>query len=489
MKTLLVVTVLTLLVAGSFGRIIPKDKKRAVEDAELSPAPFDLDLNRLPLNVAVQDTTPFVVLICSIQPTASPRVQWTEHAYNPNGVPITDNEFIFEGPNKPRYTVLKTAGQWAYDLEIRPVLISDGGLYVCMDTTGALKKQHGAQLSVISSTPNCTTTIKANGVVLDQSYVTNDCTWEYKGGLIPNVTWTGVGPFNQGSVATATHVWAGMGINITRAMDTMSHKCTLNFTGYFLPIGGDSAANIPTFSTIFQQRQMFVYWGPASITIQGQKPGDNYVTGDQLICTADAFPVPTYLWQNTRTGEIINSQLLVIPASWYGFNQTMRCEAKNTIEGTPYPYNQLINVNVPLLTTPPTTTPAPTTTPPPAVEPCPNLSGGWRSTFPTEASLCINLDLTNNAALKGLLKNGTDTYWVDLVGRAQINKYDQVGFNGIWSNGVVSSFVGECHRCYGKDYLLVNAVSRTKGTECGMSGQVSYTVQYDFERATIGQVC
>jgi hypothetical protein len=119
------------------------------------------------------------------------------------------------------------------------------------------------------------------------------------------------------------------------------------------------------------------------------------------------------------------------------------------------------------------------------VSPCTDLTGPWLSTTPTAASLCIKLDLANNGALTGLLKNASDTYWVDIVGRAQSNKFDQVGFNGIWPAEIgVSSFIGECHRCMGVESLLVNVVSRSRGSPCGNPGPVFYTTQYEFKRAT-----
>jgi hypothetical protein len=59
-----------------------------------------------------------------------------------------------------------------------------------------------------------------------------------------------------------------------------------------------------------------------------------------------------------------------------------------------------------------------------------------------------------------------------------------VGFNGIWPAGLgVSSFIGECHRCFGEEQLLVNVISRTKGSPCGTIGPTQYTSQYLFTRS------
>jgi len=240
--------------------------------------------------------------------------------------------------------------------------------------------------------------------------------------------------------------------------------------------------NIPDYSYVYQTRQMFVYWGPMNMDATGQK--QFYQAGDVLTCTGDAWPAATFFWQNLRTNEITSGAVLTIPQSWVGFNQSLRCDARNTIEGTVYSQNIFLPIDVPQpTTTPPTTTPT-TTTPPPAVSPCPDPTGGWISTSPTPASLCVLVDYYNAGAVTGLLKNATDTYWVDIVGRTQLDKFDQIGFNGIWpANLGVSSFVGECHRCFGSENMLVNVVSRSHGGQCGREGETRYTTQYHFYRA------
>jgi hypothetical protein len=120
------------------------------------------------------------------------------------------------------------------------------------------------------------------------------------------------------------------------------------------------------------------------------------------------------------------------------------------------------------------------------VSPCRDLSGNWVSTSPTEATLCIRLDLANLGHLSGLLKNGTESFWIDLHGRSQADKFNQVGFNGIWPLDIgVSSFVGECHRCMGMEEILINVVSRSKGSPCGASGDIRYTTQYRFRRSPV----
>jgi hypothetical protein len=176
--------------------------------------------------------------------------------------------------------------------------------------------------------------------------------------------------------------------------------------------------------------------------------------------------------------------------TWRGFNQTIRCTAMNIIEGLLYPSNVFQAVNVNPLTVPTTTTPPTTTTTPPAVSDCRDLSGSWISEAPTPARLCIDLDLDNYGALTGLFTNDSETFSVDLVGRSQAANFGQLGFNGIWPLEIgVSSFIGECHRCYGEEQLLMNVVHRSKGTTCGQPGPVQYSTRYHFKRSNIPTQC
>jgi len=478
MRNLLAVCLL-LVVSHAFAKQLPHKK-----GDDLTPTQSELDPAYLPINtVGVVGST--VVLKCGVlDPSISHGVQWTEFAYNENGNLISDNGVILGGhPEAARYHI-EISGPGRYDLHIANLQLADGGVYLCQDaqTSAALKKQHACSLTIVEKAPNCTTTIAPSYAVLDGAYHTNDCGLNYKGPIVPNMTWSGIGPFTQATVATDHNIWNGMQFNVTREMDTRAHQSTTFFTGYFLPVDGNFASNVPTYVQVHQSHQMFVYWGPTALAATPIK--HQYEAGDILTCTCDAFPTASFLWQNLRTNQIYTGATIRIDEAWRGFNQTLRCEARNTIEGTIYSNNVFIPADVAPITTPPTSTTTVTTTPPPAVSDCRDLTGAWLSTAPTRASLCVRLDLTNQGLLTGLLKNGTDTFWVDLVGRAQANKFDQVGFNGIWPIGLgVSSFVGECHRCFGEEQLLVNVISRTKGSPCGSIGPTQYTSQYYFTRA------
>jgi hypothetical protein len=476
MKSLLQLAALALLFAVALSKELPK-----VDDI---PSQFALDEDRLPENmVAVEGGE--ITIRCAVEgPSTQHSIEWIEYAWSPNGGPISSNEFIGNHPQAARYSIIQN-DQYDYSLRISPVLMGDGGTYLCQDAqaSSALKRQHQMQLTVVAATPNCTTTIHDTGIVLDNSYQHNDCVFPYQGGLVPNATWSGVLPFVQLYAVSPNSVWAGMHFNVTRDMDTRNHIFTLHFTGYFLPVDANSADNIPTYTYTHPERQMFVYWGPTSLAAEPQKL--KYEVGDILTCSADAFPPAAFFWQNMRTNQITSGPTLVVDSQWQGFNQTMRCEARNTIEGTVYSNNLFIPLDVNIVTTPTTTQPPTTTTPPPAEAPCTVLSGAWVSTMPTAASLCLNVNVLQRGLLTGLLKNATDTYWVDIVGRTVEDRFDQVGFNGIWPAEIgVSSFIGECHRCYGVETLLVNVVSRNKGPPCGNPGTISYTTQYSFMRSS-----
>jgi len=400
-----------------------------------------LDQAKLPLNVVVLEGQT-VTLRCAVFDHPLPHsIQWHEYAYSPLGSPISDNLVLGGHPQAARYSIVQ-ANLGEYYLRISPVQMEDGGRYECRDAQapGQDKRTHNLQLTIVTQPINCTSTIGASGVVLDGSYQVNDCGIRYRGGLIPNMTWSGIGPFGSLYGANEDLVWCGMHFNVTRDMEARAHQLYVEFTGYFLPVTNDEAANIPDYTDVFQSRQMFVYWGPMNMDATPQKTF--YEPGDTLTCSADAWPPATFMWQNLRTNQITQGATVTVDGSWVGFNQSMRCEARNEIEGTIYSQNIFIPLDVPVpTTTPPTTTPT-TTTPPPAVSPCLDPTGGWVSISPTQASVCLRVDYDNAGAMTGLLKNHTDTYWVDIVGRTQLGKFDQLGFNGIWpANLGVSSFI------------------------------------------------
>jgi hypothetical protein len=475
MKSLLLVC-FALLAADSLGKEILKSVK--------TPTQFDLDPDRLPLNMAVAEGDE-VILQCAIDPQTVDQfhAQWYEYVYNSVGSPISSNEEILGHPQRDRYSIIHD-DPLQYNLKISPVILSDGGTYQCLDSLAsqANKRTHHLSLTVVGAQPNCTSTVRESGVVFEDSYQTNDCQLEYQGNIIPNMTWSGPGLFDQRYIATATHIWAGMQYNATRGLSGVAFAYRVNFTDYFLPQPANTAINVPEYNRTANTQPITVQWGPKNMIIVPVK--QRYDVGDILTCSVDANPMAEYFWQNLRTNQVFQGDQVTVLPEWQGTNQTMRCDARNTIEGVIYAHNGFQIVDVNPITTTTESTPPTTTTPEPAVGDCKDLTGGWESNSPTTGFICIRLDLANNGALRGLLKNDTDTYWVDIVGRAQSAKFDQVGFNGIWPAEIgVSTFIGECHRCYGTEQLLVNVVSRTKGDQCGEGGAIRYTNQYTFYRS------
>jgi len=325
--------------------------------------------------------------------------------------------------------------------------------------------------------------LPTNGIVLEGQYHTNECTMRYQGGVIPNITWSGIDPFQQAYVATPTQVWAGMQYNVTRNMDTKSHLSDTFFSAYFLPVGPDEADNVPTYTFTHRERQMFVYWGPTNLTVHPVKA--YYEVGDIIVCTADGYPPPDFSWMNMRTGRLYPGASIEVEDEWLGHDQLLRCEARNVIVGTIYSVNMFHPVSVPLPTTTTPTTTTPPSTLPPAVSRCGDLTGAWESTYPSRGSLCLKLDLERNGMVSGLAKNSSDSWWVDIVGRAHADDFDQVAFSGIQPLDFgVSSFIAECHRCFGVERLLAHLTARPRGTQCGTPGVARYTEQYEFFRSS-----
>lgn len=467
---------LLLIVSSAVARQVPKDGK--------APTPYGLDPTMAPLNTAVYAGST-VTMRCWVSAASSgnPRVQWTEFAYNSNGQLISDGDLILPAhPQSSRYTLVRT-DPLQYDLVISNVNVNDGGVYSCFDANAPVteKQRAAAQLVVIAGPANCTSTMPESGDVLEDIYYTVECILDFGGNLVPHAHWEGPYQFGQASSNTDTRLWTGMSFFANRTMSRQYWTLTLNFTGDFLPVPVDTADNIPDWMETYDTMRIEVYWPPQDMYASPQK--DDYLVGDVIECFADAFPSAGFTWHNLRTNERIPGSLLTIPQSWEGTSQTLRCQAVNVINGAEYSNDLYIPGNVPGPTTTPTTTTPTTTTPPPAVSNCFNLTGRWESIGPTPAYMCLEV-LGENGNIHGVLRNDTDTFWVDLIGLTEVNTYDHASFTGIWPlNRAVSTFIGECSRCHGVEHLLINAVSRSKGgPPCATPGEINYSLQYDFLR-------
>jgi len=317
-------------------------------------------------------------------------------------------------------------------------------------------------------------------------YYSHECETYFQGNIAPFMYWHGPQPFGQGQSTTGGTVWSGMAFYASRTMNSQFWTSRTNFTNSFLPVPGDSASNVPTFEEDMDTVRITVNWSPQSMSSNPSNPSDNYNVGDSIECFADAFPTAQFEWQNTRTIERFLNSVFVIPLTWLGTEQLMRCMATNVINGLPYSNEHFKVVNVPTPTTTPEPTTTPTTTTPPPVSNCFDLSGRWESTGPTNALMCIEID-SESGNLNGVLRNATDTFWLDVVGAADHPTYHHASWTAIWPlNRAVSSFIGECSRCEGREVLLVNAISRSKGgPPCATPGEIRYTEQYEFVRSAI----
>jgi hypothetical protein len=268
-----------------------------------------------------------------------------------------------------------------------------------------------------------------------------------------------------------------------RSMHNLYWTSTLFFSP-LPPTPGDVADNTPTFVEEYDTDRVIINWPPRDMFTEPNRPDSNYEVGDVIECFADAFPSAEFEWHNTRTNERFNNNIFTVPLAWLGFNQLMRCIATNTINNIVFSNEYILQVNVPLPTTPaPTTTTAPTTTPP-AVAQCLDLTGHWESNNPDLAHVCLEVD-SDTGNVHGVLRTGYETFWYDLIGQTNVPDFDHTSWTAIWPlNRAVTTFIGECSRCHGEEILIVNAVSRSKGgPPCGTPGAITYTQQYEFRRS------
>jgi hypothetical protein len=460
--------------------------KRDQAKAQSKTAATPYILSDVPINIAVYEGDN-VTFNCAAVNDSFYRIQWWEFAYNSAGNIISDGDEMVSHPESARYSIVKPTPQ-TYNLHIRDVRLEDAGTYLCEDVyNGPPTVYRGAaQLIVIEATPNCTTTLADDGVVIEGQYYTAECTLTYNGDIVPLQSWSGPDPHNVGSSEVPNSIWSGVSWIANRSMEAQVFQCLHNFTNNFIPDSDEGSDVVPTWSYVYQTNQMFVYWGPTNMYVETIK--EYYVVGDVLTCYADAYPSASYQWQNMRTNEIFHSQSFQVTADLLGTTQQVRCQAQNNIQGFIYSGNIVVNVTVLELTTVEITA-APTTTLP-AVSACFDLSGRWESTESIAATLCLTIDESANGHTVGLFRNDTDTYWLEIVGRAEIETYEHIGFAGIWPGVLgVSGFVGECHRCNGVEVLLINDIQRTKGRDqCSEAGPLHYSPQYTFYRTGLSCV-
>lgn len=447
-----------------------------------------------PQNVADYVGTTFV-LQCITDGVPGANVRWFEFVTDPAGSLISDGTMVMPGhPNAARYQIL-TDGARSFNLQISSSVIADGGYYMCQDSNASPPAfvQFGAHLVIIEAPPNCTTTMRNDGYVIEGQYYSAECNIRFRAtegrGIAVNMFWTGPPPYNPGYAATNVSAWSGVGFTSTRTQDTQSFQCWMNFTTQGF-IGPDSATNAPTWNTIFPFNQMFVHWAPTNMTAYPIQA--SYEIGDTITCWADAFPSPSYMWQSLRTSQQWFTQSFTTTVDMVGY-QLMRCQARNTMIGYDYTKDYFLDVYVNAPTTPVTTTTPATTTTPPPVSPCPDLTGRWEATFPN-ASLCLTIDHTNqDGALFGLLRNGSDTYWLQISGRTREGQYDELGWSAIWPSSSigVSSYAAECHRCYGNEILLADAISRTTKDSvfCAAGNDVIKSQTYTYSRVKTSWPC
>jgi len=317
-------------------------------------------------------------------------------------------------------------------------------------------------------------------------YYSTECECYYQGNIAPYMWWTGPPPFGQGQSTTPTTIWSGKSFYASRTMSSQFWVSQTNFTNNFLPVPADSASNIPDFVDNYETDRVTVSWSPGGMYADPVKPLDEYEVGDTLECFADAFPTAQFEWHNTRTNDRFLNSLFVIPATWLGTEQAMRCIATNIINNLPYTNEMFIQVNVPLPTTTPEPTTPTTTTPPLPESSCLDLSGRWRSIGPTPAVMCVEED-SESGLIHGVMRNATDSFWLDVVGQVDLPGHNHASWTAIWPlNRAVSTFIGECSRCFGVETLLMNVISRSKGgPPCATPGEIRYSEQYHFERHPI----
>jgi len=141
---------------------------------------------------------------------------------------------------------------------------------------------------------------------------------------------------------------------------------------------------------------------------------------------------------------------------------------------------------VPAITTPTTTIPTtPTTTHPPSAD-CTDLTGYWVANNPRAELIITVVPGGQLGEVEGLMKNGTETIYVEVVGTTRKPDFAFLGLAAVWPfNDGVTGFSGECHRCNGVEMIMGNGMwrSRLDSLLCGHGGNPYPYDLYHFYRS------
>jgi len=456
----------------------------AASIAQSADVPVQRSIVTGPLNDALE-AGPGIVLNCEAS-GPNERVQWFEFTQSATGNQISENDFLLPGnPNVDRYTIDHPADSTTYNLGINPTVLSDGGQYECLDISDSGVPGY-AEIILLDGPPVCTTNIPDDGYVREDQYYTIECTVGYRGNVAPKMTWSGPdpdewGPWVQTTTTTNTSVFTGVAMNMSRFFSGFTFSLLANFTEEGFNTSPHSATNVPTWNFTYSTAQLYVQWAPQRMYRAPEQ--DTYEPGEFIECFSDSNPSAKYSWRNLETLQFYVGARLDLTEEWIG-TWRMQCNAENVIDDVTYTndYFFLLVVN-PRTTTPLPTTPT-TTEPPPAEAPCDDLTGRWTATYPSFVDMCLEINNANGRII-GLFRNATDPYFVEVRGRVAPNKFNQIGFTGVWPVNIGTlSFGGICRKCFGTEVLQITGVGRkvTDNPSCDNAGPIYNFADYAFAR-------
>ena len=70
---------------------------------------------------------------------------------------------------------------------------------------------------------------------------------------------------------------------------------------------------------------------PKILRIDGMKPNDEYLAGDELECVVYSNPPSAITWQNRRTFETTNGPILIVKPGWAGHTDQLMCSANGVV--------------------------------------------------------------------------------------------------------------------------------------------------------------
>ncbi|ELU14976.1 hypothetical protein CAPTEDRAFT_219169 [Capitella teleta] len=252
-------------------------------------------------------------------------IYWFDYTTNSTGQLIAVNQITHSSPDIDIYS---TSG-----IQLNN---SIGGRFECEQR---LPERYLAFVDIIvfEEPLMCTSTLTATDNTVeegDEYSLTCSVTYTGDDGWAPKIDWKD----DNGIISDVIDNSEDGKLNVTiiriAALDQDGFELSarLHFVAYNGTLPPESASNIPSFTETHTFDTINVHYSPRDIVLT--KEMDEYVPGDEILCSATGNPPPEITWRHLSTGIVIENNTLVITDEMLSEQQSYECQATNVIKGT-----------------------------------------------------------------------------------------------------------------------------------------------------------